>query len=245
MSDDGIQTAPIACETCRRKKCKCDRKLPSCSQCRSSPEGCLYPEKNRRGIPAGYVNALEKRLAETERALFFALHELHDGEAVHADYQNQPPFKALRESVLSSDTSSTQQEKANLVASWASRPLENRTQARTWLESMRTEAYATDNVHPQGVAQVSLISNAAPSMVPGKPESERVEDSESNGNALPGESQQRKTSRRRGKRLRGRASRLSEPYRSQRNGGAADPPNLAPPSSRASSFAKANKAIYF
>lgn len=198
------------------------------------------------------MTALEKRLAETERALFFALRELHDGAAVHADYHSQPSYQGMRESVFSNDTPSTQQEKADLMASWASRPLENRTQAQAWLESMRTGPCAADGVHLQTVAHAPATSTAAPISGLGspahfatQPESERVGDSESKGNASLEQSQQYKASRRKGKRSRGRASRLSEPYRSPGDGGAVDPPVLAPPPSRASSFANANKEIYF
>ncbi|KAF9249633.1 transcriptional regulator family: Fungal Specific TF [Penicillium roqueforti] len=61
--------SPISCETCRQRKCKCDRKLPCCSQCSNEPSRCVYPESGKRGLPLGYLNQLEQRLAETESAL--------------------------------------------------------------------------------------------------------------------------------------------------------------------------------
>ncbi|ROW04503.1 hypothetical protein VMCG_05040 [Cytospora schulzeri] len=72
-----------------------------------------------RGIPAGYVNALEKRLAETERALFFALAEIHAGTVARDDYGSPALRQAMGDSVLSDPTPTTQQDKAKLMASWA------------------------------------------------------------------------------------------------------------------------------
>ncbi|KAL3953469.1 hypothetical protein ACCO45_011425 [Purpureocillium lilacinum] len=61
---------PIACETCRRKKRKCDRELPTCGQCSNDTSQCRYADQGKRGLPLGFVSALEKRLAETENALY-------------------------------------------------------------------------------------------------------------------------------------------------------------------------------
>jgi len=79
----------IACETCRSKKCKCDRKLsvsvstqfphqpdssrPSCSQCQTSSSPCRYQEGGKRGLPAAYMTSLETRLRNTETALYALL----------------------------------------------------------------------------------------------------------------------------------------------------------------------------
>ncbi|OJJ49475.1 hypothetical protein ASPZODRAFT_129955 [Penicilliopsis zonata CBS 506.65] len=68
--------SPIACELCRRRKCKCDRNLPFCKQCVGEPSKCTYPESGKRGLPQGYLNQLELRLADTELALFEALSTL-------------------------------------------------------------------------------------------------------------------------------------------------------------------------
>ncbi|KAH7317681.1 hypothetical protein BKA65DRAFT_514968 [Rhexocercosporidium sp. MPI-PUGE-AT-0058] len=65
-----------SCEPCKRKKCKCDRQLPSCGQCDASKLSCTYVESNKRGIPTGYLGLLEQRLGETEVLLYQALSEL-------------------------------------------------------------------------------------------------------------------------------------------------------------------------
>ncbi|KUI55878.1 hypothetical protein VP1G_03257 [Cytospora mali] len=119
MSDEEAETASIACEACRQKKCKCDRRI---------------------GIPAGYVNTLEKRLAETERALFFALAEIHAGVVARDDYESPALRQTMGESVLSSPTPITQQDKAKLMASWARTPLADREQVQKWFEANRGKA---------------------------------------------------------------------------------------------------------
>ncbi|KAB8221171.1 hypothetical protein BDV33DRAFT_170838 [Aspergillus novoparasiticus] len=57
MTTDTIATAhpqnPISCEPCRQKKCKCDRLLPICTQCATTPSSqsrCIYPESGKRFV---------------------------------------------------------------------------------------------------------------------------------------------------------------------------------------------------
>lgn len=202
------------------------------------------------------MNALEKRLAETERALFFALHELHDGVAVQGDYQDQLSYQAMSESALSDRTPSTQQEKADLLASWASRPLENRTQIRAWLESMRrTGKSVIDGVHQgQPTGQALNGSSTAPvtaleinSFLETQPGIGTIGNREPNG-SIPQEISQQSSSRAsrpKGERASRRATRTSEPYSSHEDTGVADIAIPAPEPSRASLFANANKSIYF
>lgn len=199
------------------------------------------------------MNALETRLAETERALFFALHELHDGVAVEGDYRDQLSYHAMSESALSDRTPSTQQEKADLLASWASRPLENRTQIRAWLESMRrTGNSVIDGVHQVQPAEQALNgSSTAPvtaleinSFLETQPGIGTIRNREPNG-SIPLEISQQSSSRAsrpKGERASRSATRTSEPYRSHEDTGVAD---TAPEPSRASLFANANKSIYF
>ncbi|KIV81157.1 hypothetical protein PV11_08596 [Exophiala sideris] len=41
----------VSCEACRRRKAKCDRKIPSCSLCLKSSQECCYPSKRLRPGP--------------------------------------------------------------------------------------------------------------------------------------------------------------------------------------------------
>lgn len=52
-----------ACDYCRSKKAKCDGKAPSCTNCITSNEECVYSQPSkRRGLPSGYTHSLEKRI---------------------------------------------------------------------------------------------------------------------------------------------------------------------------------------
>lgn len=89
------------------------------------------------------MNSLERRLADTEQALFFALVEIHDGEVVDAEYDS----RGMKPSVLSGSTPTTQQEKAEVVDEWARIPLANRAQAQAWLRSKQAGVYAVNNLN--------------------------------------------------------------------------------------------------
>lgn len=200
------------------------------------------------------MNALEQRLAETERALFVALCELHDDAAPQAGCQGQPSYQAMRESVLSSDAPTTQQEKAELVSSWARRPLENRTQTRAWLESMRTAAYSTDDLHQQPAVYGAFGSTAAPAMVPvsrtlleTQSQSRRIGTTASNGHMPPARPQRgsSRALRRKSQRPRRGASHPPEAGCSHEDGGAVVDPTTHAEQSRASIFAKAHTKMYF
>lgn len=110
-----------------------------------------------RGIPAGYVNALENRLAETERALFFALAEARAG--THSNTASQP---ALRPSVLSRSTPTTQQEKAELMALWSKTPLEGRVNVEAWFEANRGEGASPVSVDVDQTRIVREFDAVAP-----------------------------------------------------------------------------------
>ncbi|KAK9787707.1 putative Zn(2)-C6 fungal-type domain-containing protein [Seiridium cardinale] len=50
----------LACVGCRRKKERCDGFQPVCGPCRNQNRQCCYtPRPKKRGLPAGYVRALE------------------------------------------------------------------------------------------------------------------------------------------------------------------------------------------
>ncbi|KAJ7781484.1 fungal-specific transcription factor domain-containing protein [Mycena metata] len=56
-----------ACESCRRKKIKCDGQEPTCSQCTSSGSQCTWLQtKDRAALSRHYVQELEARLLHME-----------------------------------------------------------------------------------------------------------------------------------------------------------------------------------
>lgn len=110
------------------------------------------------------MNALESRLAETEKALFFALSEIHSGAVIQGEYDSQPPDRSMHPSALSTAAPTHQQEKCDLMASWASRPLKNRAQAQAWLRARQAITYEV--VRDASVASTGLSETNPPAFTP-------------------------------------------------------------------------------
>lgn len=113
----------VACESCRTRKCKCDRLLPSCSQCSNTNANCTYPELHKRGFPEGYMSGLEQRLIETEIALLQAL--------------NHSPIPSSITNRFSKVNSSTS--KASRMEEWKSLPLTTTSDRQIWHATKMTE----------------------------------------------------------------------------------------------------------
>ncbi|ODQ67654.1 hypothetical protein NADFUDRAFT_40803 [Nadsonia fulvescens var. elongata DSM 6958] len=65
---ESTKSAHIACTTCRRRKLKCDGKLPACSVCVKLGVECYYESKRKRsGLKKGYVKELEEKLKQIEQ----------------------------------------------------------------------------------------------------------------------------------------------------------------------------------
>ncbi|KAK2808450.1 hypothetical protein FQN50_004658 [Emmonsiellopsis sp. PD_5] len=65
-----------ACTSCRKRKLKCSRELPSCTHCLRLETSCVYDhKKNKPGIKTGAVESLSRRVEALENAL------LHHGES--------------------------------------------------------------------------------------------------------------------------------------------------------------------
>ncbi|KAJ1983288.1 hypothetical protein H4R34_001372 [Dimargaris verticillata] len=78
------QRTTQACDTCRKRKIKCDNQLPRCSHCLAQDLECLYTERQKkRGPPKGYIDSIETRLAKME-TLLLTMTELDDDEAAEA-----------------------------------------------------------------------------------------------------------------------------------------------------------------
>ncbi|RYP69021.1 hypothetical protein DL771_006347 [Monosporascus sp. 5C6A] len=67
----GIRQQPgLACEECRRRKARCDRKRPRCATCADSGISCIVVDKrSQRGPKRGQLKALRNRVAMLERQL--------------------------------------------------------------------------------------------------------------------------------------------------------------------------------
>lgn len=109
----------VACESCRTKKCKCDRRVPSCSQCSTSNATCTYPELHKRGFPVGYLAEIERRLIETELALLQVL----SGGVI-------PPPTINWLSKIGADVPKTER-----LKEWAKLPLTTPAERQHWLDT--------------------------------------------------------------------------------------------------------------
>ncbi|KAA8642438.1 fungal specific transcription factor domain-containing protein [Aspergillus tanneri] len=64
------QKPGAACEECRRRKLRCDRRQPQCGLCESSGVECqVITERPSRGPKRGYLKGLQARIAALEGAL--------------------------------------------------------------------------------------------------------------------------------------------------------------------------------
>ncbi|KAF2004058.1 hypothetical protein P154DRAFT_65738 [Amniculicola lignicola CBS 123094] len=128
---------PLACEFCRSKKSKCDRKIPSCSQCQLALRNCRYLEGGKRGIPAAYMTALEKRLQETEAALYTALNAIED----HGRTIASPAVKWY-------GTSNSSRSKTERQHEWKQQPLQSKEQLAAWFRGKKSEEQFSEQDDP-------------------------------------------------------------------------------------------------
>ncbi|RAH42164.1 uncharacterized protein BO95DRAFT_476086 [Aspergillus brunneoviolaceus CBS 621.78] len=78
-SNSSNSRVSVACETCRRRKRKCDGLRPACSLCITKRAVCQYntEKRNRRRVDADYVRGLEDQIAMLKE-------ELHRPQPVNA-----------------------------------------------------------------------------------------------------------------------------------------------------------------
>ncbi|KAF0324147.1 hypothetical protein GQ607_008577 [Colletotrichum asianum] len=156
--------SPIACESCRQRKRRCDRKLPFCLQCSHEPGRCQYPEQSKRGIPNGYLNKLETRLADTEAALFRVLSGTMDSQTYDA---------ASSPALLSQAAWTPRQNKVDRVKEWESLPLQTPTDIQAWFRSKATESNDAATDLPAASPQ-SLMSSVSDQLALPQPSVERT-----------------------------------------------------------------------
>ncbi|USP81779.1 hypothetical protein yc1106_09053 [Curvularia clavata] len=58
-----------ACVSCKQRKLRCSRELPSCTHCLRLSSECVYQPKNKPGLKPGAVEALTRRVAFLEKIL--------------------------------------------------------------------------------------------------------------------------------------------------------------------------------
>ncbi|OAA61928.1 c6 zinc finger domain containing protein [Niveomyces insectorum RCEF 264] len=73
--DTGIRSSKrkrpetVSCELCKQRKVKCDRAQPACGWCSRNGAMCVYKERKKPGLRAGYGRELEARLDRLEARL--------------------------------------------------------------------------------------------------------------------------------------------------------------------------------
>ncbi|CAG8548847.1 3855_t:CDS:2 [Paraglomus occultum] len=86
------QRVSKACDTCRRKKVRCDGVQPPCGNCATFGFECTYNDATKkRGPPKGYIEAIETRLHRMESLL---------GGLVHS---NDPRAEAVLSELMQDD----------------------------------------------------------------------------------------------------------------------------------------------
>ncbi|GES94572.1 Zn(2)-C6 fungal-specific transcription factor [Rhizophagus clarus] len=90
------QRVSKACDSCRRKKVKCDGIQPTCGNCSAFNLECTYNDTTKkRGPPKGYIEAIETRLHRMESLLGGLVHsndpraEAVLAELMHDDLRSQ------------------------------------------------------------------------------------------------------------------------------------------------------------
>ncbi|KAI0964937.1 hypothetical protein F4678DRAFT_454353 [Xylaria arbuscula] len=71
MSPSGFRQQPgIACESCRKKKSRCDRVRPGCGSCTTAGVTCVFTDSRaQRGPKKGQLQALRARVASLEHGI--------------------------------------------------------------------------------------------------------------------------------------------------------------------------------
>lgn len=100
---------------------------PSCTQCSAASLICRYQEGGKRGLPIAYINNLEKRLRDTESALYATMLALDECDSIKAS--NFGLLKVPRE--LS---------KTERQDDWKRLPLQTPEQLVTWFQERQKQA---------------------------------------------------------------------------------------------------------
>lgn len=69
FGDSALATKPYSCQTCARRKVKCDKGAPICSSCRKGKLECIYQEPQPRQRKRKLSGDVHERLARYERIL--------------------------------------------------------------------------------------------------------------------------------------------------------------------------------
>ncbi|KAG5776112.1 hypothetical protein H9Q73_010217 [Fusarium xylarioides] len=86
--DDSPEAELPSCSGCRKRKLKCSRQRPACSNCERLGAPCIYENRRTKpGLKRGAVESLNQRLEKVEKALFGSEHDqgTQDSEGTKRD----------------------------------------------------------------------------------------------------------------------------------------------------------------
>lgn len=103
-----------------------------------SPSQNLILNSHHRGIPGGYVGALEARLIETEIALYKTICSLRSSSANPALDLSRSSSETLPEALLQHEQGN--ESKVLKMATWKRLPLSTVEEVQSWWDSLRAES---------------------------------------------------------------------------------------------------------
>ena len=115
---------------------------------------CRYPEGGKRGIPAVYMSNLERRLQETELALYGALAALEEKESIGIESLAVPQLKQ------STTLGWRQLSKIEKQEEWTRLPLDSKEQLAIWFRDKQRAFHDTETQeeHPLSCELTSFAS---------------------------------------------------------------------------------------
>ncbi|KAG4425650.1 hypothetical protein IFR04_001112 [Cadophora malorum] len=114
------------------------------------PISCVYAESNKRGIPGGYVAALEVRLIETEVALYNVLCELRDINQTGRFSSGGPLPYSVPDALLRRQHGQGNESKVLKMGEWKRLPLSTPEDVQNWWTSLRAEHGIVDQIPEHG-----------------------------------------------------------------------------------------------
>lgn len=163
-----------ACDMCRKKKIKCDGKLPACGHCANYKTECVFTQVEKKRAPpkgAKYIEGLENRLSRMEHILQLSgLIDDEDGDVDLGALEKQlMEKKGRRASIAATASSPTSPSHTASGASGAdgaeSTPQSSLTSPAPLATSEKHKSMSPPREHREGEEEVSALSEMMCSLV--------------------------------------------------------------------------------
>ncbi|KAJ5336786.1 transcriptional regulator family: Fungal Specific TF [Penicillium brevicompactum] len=114
------------------------------------PSKCVYPESGKRGLPLGYLNQLEQRLAETESALYGALMTL----------------RSIGQTTTPVSKPEVSKQKAARMEEWSQLPIREWSDLEHWMTVMSDQFSAQSRATSETYAIPGTLETREPQSAP-------------------------------------------------------------------------------